>query len=129
MAQEPQKTGKLRQEILEYDDIVIEIVTVPEWGGKKVEVRGMSSKERAKLLKASALGGEGIDMEKWYPDLLIATCFDPKTGEKVFDRADRAALNEKSGAAISGLADVAARLSGLGESDVAAAKEELQEES
>lgn len=128
MAEEPQKTGQLRKDILEYEDIVTEIVEVPEWGNKRIEVRGMTSKERAKLLKASASTGE-VDMEKWFPDLLIATLYDPKTGEKIFERADRSAINEKSGSAVSLLADVASRLSGLGESDVVVAKEELPTES
>lgn len=116
--------GELKKSILEFDDIESEIVPVPQWDNKKIEVRGMTSKERAKLLKASAATGD-VDMEKWFPDLLIATLHDPETGEKIFERADRAAINAKSGAAVSLLADVAARLSGLGESDVAAAKEEL----
>jgi hypothetical protein len=120
--------GELKKSILEFDDIESEVVSVPQWGDKKVEVRGMTSKERAKLLKVSAATGE-VDMEKWFPDLLIATLYDPESGEKIFERADRAAINAKSGAAVSLLADIASRLSGLGESDVAVAKEELPAES
>jgi len=118
--------GELRKTILEKDDIVVEVIDVPEWD-TKVEVRGMSSKQRAKLLKSSAQGGE-VNIETWFPDLLIATIFDPETGEQVFERADRDAINAKSGAAVSAIADVAARLSGLGETDVQAAKEELSGE-
>jgi hypothetical protein len=87
----------------------------------------MSGKERAKLLKGATTGGE-VNMEKWFPDLLIATVHDPETGEKVFEPADRDALNAKSGSAIAAIADVAARLSGLGETDVQLAKEELSGE-
>ena len=118
--------SELRQTILEADDIESEIVEVPEWG-IKVEVRGMTSKERAKLLKVSAKGGE-VDMVTWFPDLIIATIYDPETGEKVFEPADRDAINAKSGAAISAISDISARLSGLGESDVEIAKEELLNE-
>jgi len=118
--------GELRKTILEADDIIAEDVEVPEWD-TTVEVRGMSGKERAKLLKGAAAGGE-VNMEKWFPDLLIATVHDPETGEKVFEPADRDALNAKSGSAIAAIADVAARLSGLGENDVQLAKEELSGE-
>ena len=117
--------GELRKTILETDDIVS--VLVPEWGGITIEVRAMNGKERAKLLKGAAAGGE-VNMEKWFPDLLIATVHDPTTGEKVFEPADRDAINAKSGAAIAAIADVSARLSGLGESDLQAAKEELSSE-
>lgn len=113
----------LRQTILNADDIVKEVVDVPEWG-IKIEVRGMTAKERAKLLKSSATSGE-VNMVTWFPDLIIATAYDPETGEKVFEPADRDAINAKSGAAVSALSDVAARLSGLGETDVQIAKEEL----
>ena len=118
--------GELRKTILEADDIATEIVEVPEWG-TSIEVRGMDGKERAKLLKGAATGGE-INMEKWFPDLLIATVYDPATGEKVFEPADRDAINHKSGAAIAAIADVSARLSGLGETDMQLAKEELSVE-
>jgi len=117
--------GELRKTILETDDIQSEVIDVPEWG-IKVEVRGMSSKDRAKLLKSAARDGE-VNMEAWFPDLLIATVFDPESGEQVFERADRDAINAKSGAAVSAIADVAARLSGLGDTDVQVAKEELSE--
>ena len=49
--------GELRKTILEADDIIAEDVEVPEWD-TTVEVRGMSGKERAKLLKGAAAGGE-----------------------------------------------------------------------
>lgn len=118
--------GELRKTILEADDIISEDVEVPEWD-TTIQVRGMNGKERAKLLKGAAAGGE-VNMEKWFPDLLIATVHDPETGEKVFEPADRDALNAKSGSAIATIADVAARLSGLGETDVQLAKEELSGE-
>lgn len=118
--------GELRKTILEADDIAAENIEVEEWG-ITIQVRGMSGKERAKLLKGATTGGE-VNMEKWFPDLLIATVHDPETGEKVFEPADRDALNAKSGSAIAAIADVAARLSGLGETDVQLAKEELSGE-
>lgn len=119
--------SELRKRALEADDIEAEVVDVPQWG-IKLEVRGLTSKERAKLLRTSTKPDGSIDFDKWFPDLVIATAYDPETGEQVFEQADRDALNGKSGAAIQNLVEVASRLSGLGEQDVQAAKEELSSE-
>ena len=119
--------SELRKVALESEDIGEELHEVKEWG-ITVLVKGMTAKQRARLLKKSTVDGI-LNMEVWFPDLVIATTYDPKDGEKVFVPADRDALNEKSGAAIAGLADVAARLSGLGDKDVQESKEELQDES
>lgn len=125
---EPQKPNKnLRSLILEAEDQQGEIVDVPEWGAK-VEVRGMSGLERARFMNRVA-GDGGVNFETWYPELIIATAFDPDTGAKVFEVADRDALNRKSGSALSRLGDAAARLSGLGASDVEVAEERLKSES
>lgn len=117
---------QLRQTILEAKDIESEQVEVPEWG-VTVEVRGMSAKERSKLLRASTGKDGNVDFQKWFPLLVIATTYDPDTGEQVFELADRDALNEKSGNAISLIAEVASRLSGLGDQNVEAAKERFPE--
>lgn len=114
--------SELRKSILENEDIQQEIVAVPEWGGTKLEVRGMNGKDRASFLRRSTDSEGNIAYENFYPELLIATLFDPESGEKVFEPADRDALNQKSGAALERLAIVAQRLSGLGVSDVEAAE-------
>lgn len=125
---EPQKPKNLRARILETEDLPIEIVPVPEWGGVKVEVRGMNGLDRARFMQKVA-GSDGVNFESWYPELIIATAHDPETGEKVFEKADKDPLNRKAGAALSRLGDTAARLSGLGASDVESAEERLKSES
>jgi hypothetical protein len=113
---------ELRKSIFEADDIGREVVDVPEWE-VKVEVRGMNGKARATFLRRATNPADGtLEYEKFYPELLIATIHDPESGEKVFESADRDAINEKSGAALERLALVAQRLSGLGAADVEAAK-------
>lgn len=102
----------LRESILAFDDIESETVEVPQWGGIKVEVRGMSGKERAGLMKRAMVDGE-LDFERLYPLLIVATVFDPESGDKVFSEKDLNALNEKSGAALEHVGKVAARLSGM----------------
>lgn len=125
---EPQKPKNLRAQILESEDLQSETLSVPEWNDVKVELRGMNGLDRARFMQKVAQG-EGVNFENWYPELIIATAFDPDTGTKLFERADKDALNRKSGSALSRLGDVAARLSGLGASDVEGAEERLKSES
>ena len=102
----------LREKIFNAQDIRSEAVFVPEWD-LEIEVRAMTGKARAHFLQNS-LGADGkADLERMYPDLLIACVFDPEEGERLFDLADRDALNSKSGAALERVASVAMRLSGL----------------
>lgn len=117
--------SELRKKILEVDDIQVEQVLVPEWG-VTIEVRGMNGLDRAQFLRRSTNDDGQVAYERFYPELLIATCFVPPeneedergSGEKLFEPADRDALNSKAGAAIERIAAVAQRLSGLGTIDV-----------
>lgn len=103
----------LRQQILDTDDIKEEEVGVEEWNCK-ILVRGLTGKDRSEIL-TSALTRDGrLDFSKVYPDLVIATSFDPETGEKIFSKTDREVLNEKSGSALEKIAGKAVKLSGLG---------------
>lgn len=119
-------TSELRKTILNTDDIQKETVPIPEWGGVVVEVRGMTSGDRFKLLQNTSVDGK-VNFQRWFPDLVIASVFDPETGEQVFEPADRDALLAKSGKVIGNLAEVASRLSGLSDADVEAAKATFQE--
>lgn len=114
--------SELKKTILEYEDIQEKIIEVPEWGNIKVLVRGMSSGARAKLLENASNAGGKVDMTNWFSDLVIATAHDPDTGERIFEPADRDALKNKNGAAISRITEVATRLSGLADSAVEDAK-------
>lgn len=102
----------LRAKILQTEDIKKERVMIEQWG-VEVEVRGLSGEERAKVVNGSRNQKGELDEEKFYPILVIASVYDPQTGEKVFKPADRDMLNQKSFAAIQKVAKVAARLSGL----------------
>jgi len=111
----------LRDAILNADDGTKELVDVPEWG-VTVEVRSMTGVQRAKFLTAS-VGDDGKpDFARTYPTLIIQTTFDPETGDRVFEDADRDALNEKSAAATERIAKAALRVSGLAEDSVEAGK-------
>jgi hypothetical protein len=110
--------SKLRQFILDADDIQTEKVFIDQWK-IEVEVKGLMGIERAKML--NEMKG-AIDFVKLYPQIVIATTYDPETGEKVFEAADIDVLNTKSGAALEQIAAVAMKLSGLQSGAVTAAE-------
>lgn len=102
----------IRDLILAKQDIPSEVVDVPEWG-VKVEVRGMTGAERTRIMD-SATGNAGeVNLQFIYPEIVIATSFDPETGEQIFVPADRDILLSKSATAIDRVALVGMRLSGF----------------
>jgi len=107
----------LRDEILKASDIPTEQVEVPEWG-VTVEVRGMSLAEREAIgqIAADALEARekgGIAERSFNAATVVATSYDPKTGERIFTDADIHAVAAKSASAVMRLADAGQRLSGL----------------
>lgn len=106
----------MRDRIKQSSDITSETVDVPQWD-VKLEVRSMKGGERARMLMAVNTG-EKMDFEKFYPEIIIATCYDPDTGERVFEPGDTEWLNDKSSAALEKLARVGMKLSGMGEDAV-----------
>ena len=102
----------IRDQILTAQDIPSEIVDVPEWG-VKVEVRGMTGAERTRIMD-KAVGQTGdVNLQFVYPEIVIATSFDPDGGEQIFSPSDRDALLSKSANALDRLASVGMRLSGF----------------
>ena len=104
--------SSIREQILGAKDIRSESVAVSDWG-VTVEVRGLNGTQRARLMKNGFDARGVVDFERLYPELIIASTFDPATGQPVFEEADREALNAKSGAALEQLAQAAMRISGL----------------
>lgn len=124
---------RLRAAILGYEDIGNELVSVPQWGGTEVLVRGMSAGERNVLaMKArtgtSEDGKASTDPNKFYPLIVIATATEPTTMEPIFTAEDAANIMGKSGGAIDLLAQAALRLSGLDVDKGASAVEHAVEE-
>ena len=102
----------LKERIKKVDDIRKEIVHVDEWDAD-VEVRGMSGESRAEYLN-SGFDDDGKPIyNKAYIGVIIETCYDPETGEKLFESSDAGWLVKKSGAALDGLVIKAMRLSGI----------------
>lgn len=107
----------LRDKILSSNDIKSEMVTVSEWDCD-VKMKGLTGKQRARLLQDAVDSNGRMNLEKMYPELIIYSCFDPETDEQLFNIEDREILNTKSGGALEKLAIVAMRLSGLSKSAV-----------
>lgn len=91
-------------------DTSAETVTVE---GVEVEVRSMSVADKARLLKNASKDGL-IDVEKWYPWVVLTCCFDPETGDKAFTEADLEWLAGKSSDVIADLAQKCLSVSGMG---------------
>ena len=102
----------LRDRIKEFDDIKKEIVHVDSWG-EDVEVRGLMGCDRASLMN-ECLGEDGkLDNTKFYPGIVVSSCYDPETGEKLFQPGDEDWIMRKSAGAIDMLAAKGMKLSGL----------------
>lgn len=117
----------LRDKILASDDIASELVEIPEWD-VILEVRGMTGGDRSKILENAATNEGNISVGTVYVDTVIASTYDPDTGERVFAESDKPALMEKSAAAIDRLATVGMRLSAMDQNGVDDAKKGFPEE-
>jgi hypothetical protein len=102
----------LRESILGSDDIVREPVDVPEWG-VTLEVRSMTGAERTRIMDLAANERGQVNLTMVYPEVVIATTFDPESGEQVFEPSDRDALLAKAAVPLERLATVGMRLSGF----------------
>jgi len=104
----------LRSRILNVDDLPEEEVVVPEWDNITIIVRGMTGQSRAAMMSRSVDPETGeMSMEALYPEVIIATVYDPETGQPVFDANDRGPLNLKSSGVLERIAQIGMRLSGL----------------
>lgn len=114
--------GKLlsREDILRAQDITVERVEVPEWGGY-VLVRGMTGAERdafeQSIVKQRGKGKVELNLHNIRAKLVAYCCVD-EAGNRLFTEADIEALGRKSGAALNRIYEVAQRLSGLTQQDM-----------
>lgn len=110
------------EQILDAQDLTIEDVPVPEWGGT-VRVKGMSGTERDRF----EAGFVGNNMKPLPPDKALehfrarvaAACLVDGDGKKMFRSVGEVKrLSDKSAEALQRVVDVANRLSGLTDEDV-----------
>jgi hypothetical protein len=116
--------SKLRSKALDAKDIKSEPLTIPAWDCT-FEIRGLTGAQRAVLVEAATVTSKAVndkgeieetskvDSRILNPLLVIASCFDPETGEKVFDDADAEGIENKSAEALDAITAVALRLNGM----------------
>lgn len=108
-----------KKDILTVDDLQVEEVNVPEWGGS-VLVRGLTARERDQFEdtvvenpgKNASINGDNIRSK------LCVLCIVDEDGDRLFDDKDVAALGNKSAAALQRVFEVAQRLARFTNKDV-----------
>lgn len=109
-----------REEILDTNDLQIEQVDVPDWGGA-VLVRGLTAAERDEF-ESSIMDQRGQDVRVNTENLrakLVAFALVDADGNRIFTKpGDVKRLGQKSGRALDRIFAVAQRLSGFSEQDV-----------
>jgi hypothetical protein len=105
--------------ILGADDLKIEAVNVPEWGGE-VNVRSMTGVERDDF-EASIVSIKGKDEKanlRNFRAKLVALCVVDQDGKRMFSEKDIPALGQKNAAALDRVFTKAQEMSGLRKEDV-----------
>lgn len=105
-----------RDDILKVQDIKIEKISVPEWGGD-VYVKGMTGTERD-AFEGSIVSANGkntsVNMVNIRAKLAAQSICD-EGGTRLFDDKDIKVLGAKSATALQRIFEVAQRLSGIGD--------------
>lgn len=116
-------------EIFEIDDVKIEIVAVPQWGGKKVRLKMMTAAERDEFEASTVETRKGRSK----PNLanlrarLVARCMVNSAGERMVQSGDVARLGRKSAQAIDFLFLKCQDLNGFTEKDIEELTEDFDE--
>src|SRR5580765_8033107 len=79
------------EELLEYDDIREEVIAIPEWGNKKIRIRGLTLQQMAALANKAMVrdprtGQESADREMSVALTLIYGMVEPKLSLSDADR-------------------------------------------
>jgi len=115
-----------KAELLAFDDAQEEVVEVPEWGGKKILVRGFTGASRDAYeqvmfqLKPTKDGKFSVERkrENLRATLIAATVIDPGTDELMFTQDEVELLGKKSARALDRIFAAAQRVCGIGKEDV-----------
>lgn len=108
-----------RETILQAQDLPMERVPVPEWGGEVI-VRGLTAAERDQF-EQSIVETRGkntkVNLRNIRAKLVVLCCVDEQ-GNRIFCDEDAEVLGRKSAVALNRVFEVAQRLSGLRPEDV-----------
>lgn len=102
--------------ILAADDLIFEVVSVPEWGGD-VRVRGLTAEERdhydREIIKIDKQGNTSLGRLENLRALLVVRCLVNDQGERLFRDSQAREIGRKSSAVVGRIYAVAAKLSGM----------------
>lgn len=115
-------------DILDADDIVAEYVEVPEWGGT-VKIMGLSGEARNRvgaLMRAEGKKTSEDEALAFFQMRVIAASMVDEDGKRLFSQNDVHKLAAKSAGALQRVYDACARISGLSETAVEDAKQDLK---
>jgi hypothetical protein len=105
-----------REEILAAEDAAtrgeMDSVVIPEWGGKKVFVRSMTSDERDKYEEEQSKGHAHVRA-----NLVIATACDAE-GKPLFSPEDAVVLGKKSTKPVQRIFNLAVKLNAITKDDI-----------
>ena len=119
---EVQPISSVRERLNKVPAFTSELVTVPEWEDVVIEVRSMTVAEKVKLVEAATNADGDIILAAIQPQLVIATAFDPATGDKVFSDTDADFISAQNARPVERLANAGSRLSGITDVDEAIAE-------
>jgi hypothetical protein len=109
-----------REQILEAEDMLTEVVHVPEWGGD-VTVKSLTGSQRD-AFEASILNVNGtsssMNLKNMRAKLVAWTVVDGEGNQLFSNAADVKALGKKNAVALQRVFEVAQRLSGLTGEDI-----------
>lgn len=121
-----------RDEILDFDDIKVEVVPVPEWGANAaVRLKVLSAAERD-AFEASTVTMKGGKQKPNLANLrarLVARCMVDGKGERVFQSGDVARLGNKSSKALDRLFTKCQEINGFSDKDIEELAEDFDETS
>jgi len=104
--------------IISADDITMERVEIPDWGGH-VFVRVMSGSERDRMEQAClSASGDGLAAPENFRALLAVACCCNASGDRLFTAEQAASLAEKSSTALDLIFAVALRINKMSDRDV-----------
>jgi hypothetical protein len=116
------------EDILNADDIQLERVPVPEWGGD-VFVKATNGKEfsglQAQIIERKG-NNQRVNLENIQAKL-VAICVCDESGKRLFNQKQVDLLAGKSSAALQRVFKVAQRLSGLGDDEIEGLTDDLKE--
>ena len=107
--------SKLRQHILNANDLETRIEKIPEWK-VEIELRALNGEQLGHLLASIPSNGDGkIDTAKAGAAMLIEMAHDPRSGEKIFDIADRDSVSRKNAKVLNRLNKIMMVMNGMDE--------------